>query len=283
MNTRNVILLACAIIGVGIAACVTGLGMKGFNVKALSTSNCVEQEYSFSEPITGIRLKTTSCDVELVRTNEAAARIVSRHSEYLTETAEVRGGVLTLEQKQNKSFDSFFSFNLDFDEKVTVYLPGNEYDSLDIATASGDVSVPSDFKFKTINTATASGTVALLASCGDINIAAASGDVTLGAKSADSVSIATASGKVKLDGTVISGRLAIKTISGDIELDRCDAGEIGIDTTSGEVEGLLLSGKQFSVKTTSGEVEVPGDTAGAGRCEIHTVSGDVELRVAGIV
>ncbi|MBO4914457.1 MAG: DUF4097 family beta strand repeat protein [Oscillospiraceae bacterium] len=283
MKTRNAVLIACAVIGVGIVLCLAGFTMEGFNLKNIGSGNAKQKSYSFSEPFTNVEIGAISCDVAFVKTNENEARIESIHGENIEETAEVKGGVLKLTQKQHKKLTGLFNFNLNTVDKVTVYLPQSEYDSLSISTASGDISVPSDFTFKSVNAATASGQIGILAHCDEINAAAVSGDVTLGGDSAQTVKIATSSGVVELNSIRISGSLNIKTVSGDIELDHSDAGEINIDTTSGEIQGVLLSGKTFSVKTTSGTVRVPANTPGAGSCDIHTVSGDVELSVAGIL
>ena len=88
----------------------------------------------------------------------------------------------------------------------------------------------------------------------------------------------TSTGEIELDDVVLTGEMNLKTSSGDVELNRCDANTMIITTASGDVEGTLLTDKIFYVATNSGDVIVPKSTQG-GMCEVTTSSGDVELEL----
>lgn len=284
MNTRNVLLGACAAAGVGIVLFAAGLRMTGTAfakteltglLPTVSSAQTVEQSYTPDGPFSGVKARTFSGDVKLLRAQDGVSRVESRHGENVTETVTVDGGVLTIrhEQKNGPSFGNSH-------DSVTIYLAADAYDTLSVETASGDVDVPAQFAFQSASVATSSGEVEFAAQCGELTVATVSGDAKVRGVHAQRAVLSSVSGKIELKELTADGDLEIGTVSGDVELHRCDAKQLKITTTSGEVEGTLLSPKAFSVHTTSGKAEVPASVSGAGACEVQTVSGDIELRVA---
>ena len=103
-----------------------------------------------------------------------------------------------------------------------------------------------------------------------------SGDIRAEDMRGTDMDLQTVSGKAEISSAVVSGYLAVKTGSGDISLQECDAQTVYLKSVSGDIKGSLLSGKNFSVKTVSGHIDVPGSSYG-GSCEIVTTSGDAEI------
>lgn len=292
-HTRNILLGACAAAGLGIILFAVGLRMTGAGPVLSSLSSLsslpqlipnelsaaaapVEQSYPITDAFSALKVQTLSSDVELIRASDGATRVESRHGDNVTETVEVTGGVLTVRHEQKHGAASFGGTQ----DRVTIYLAGDAYDKLTVDTASGDVNVPDRFTFSSAAILTASGEVEFAAQCGDLSVTAVSGDVEVRRVHAQHATFSSVSGKVQLKELTVDGDLAANTVSGDVELERCDAGRLKIGTTSGEVEGTLLTPKAFSASTTSGKVDVPASVSGAGACDVRTVSGDIELRVA---
>ena len=67
-------------------------------------------------------------------------------------------------------------------------------------------------------------------------------------------------------------------ISGDVELDACDAASLSIRTNTGDVKGSLLTPKVFDADSPSGKIRLPDERSG-GRCEVRTNTGDIEFRI----
>lgn len=244
MKRRNILLIAGAAVGVGALLIVAAFAMTGFDPQKLQTTNVetVSEDHAFPETISGVDIQTVSSDVRFAASSDGTARVESRHSAQITETVEVKNGILTVRQKQAKQGPKIGIDLSAEDDCLTVYLPGSELDSLSVQTVSGDME--------------------------------------LGGLSAKGASLESVSGELELKELIVSGKLTVGTVSGDVDLDRCDAGEIDIVTVSGEVEGTLLSPKQFDVHTISGKLDVPASESGAARCTISTTSGDVELKLA---
>ncbi|CAN5667202.1 hypothetical protein BH23CHL7_BH23CHL7_12940 [soil metagenome] len=111
-----------------------------------------------------------------------------------------------------------------------------------------------------------------------IDIKAVSADID-GSDLAGDQKYKTVSGDVRLNGA--SGKLSVMTVSGDVRLH--DGGELEIDaaTTSGDltVEATLL--RQLGVRTVSGDVRAQARLQPGARHSVETVSGDLNLVVAG--
>jgi DUF4097 and DUF4098 domain-containing protein YvlB len=85
-------------------------------------------------------------------------------------------------------------------------------------------------------------------------------------------------GDTFLKNVIANEKLYAKRSTGDIRLEKCDAGEILIETDTGDVKGSLLTEKVFIVETDTGSINVPKTTNG-GRCEITTDTGDIKINI----
>ncbi|MBQ2971772.1 MAG: DUF4097 family beta strand repeat protein [Ruminococcus sp.] len=182
--------------------------------------------------------------------------------------------------------------------EVTIFEMKNiAFENLEANSTSGDVGVFGCIT-DTVKVDTTSGTVTVLVcpvkfidlstTSGNIDIKKVSGSESIKAKTTsgnlymwltdcNSLSVESVSGEIDLIDVTVSSLLNAQSTSGDINLENSDANELYIKTTSGDVEGHLLSKKTFVVDTTSGSVEVP-QTYSNSKCEVHTVSGDVEFK-----
>ena len=93
------------------------------------------------------------------------------------------------------------------------------------------------------------------------------------------VIVRSTSGDATLNSVIASGKIKIKSTSGDIRLDGCDANEFDVRSTSGDIEGTLKSDKVFNVHTTSGDINVPSSVEGSGTFSADVTSGDVKISI----
>lgn len=105
-----------------------------------------------------------------------------------------------------------------------------------------------------------------------------SGDIELSDARSKAVEIAAGSGDISLLHVIAEDNIRAESGSGDIKLKNSDAKELWIKSRSGDVYGTLLTDKVFLTDTASGSVSVP-KSAGGGRCEIITASGDIDFTI----
>lgn len=110
---------------------------------------------------------------------------------------------------------------------------------------------------------------------GQVAVRTASGDVEIDGVAA-SVSLTTASGDVH--GRSLTGELTAHTASGDIVLDNV-SGRLTARTASGDVQVNGATLAALSLATASGDIGVDGAPDGSGPYHIETVSGDTRLGV----
>jgi DUF4097 and DUF4098 domain-containing protein YvlB len=72
--------------------------------------------------------------------------------------------------------------------------------------------------------------------------------------------------------------MGIKTSTGNIRLEDCDAETLTLKSDTGSIKGNLLTSKDFYASSDLGKVTVPHSTTG-GRCEIETDTGDINITV----
>lgn len=292
------LIVAGALILVGIVLCIIALALNGFKPFKLGSGTLVEASQTVTEEFSGITVECSDCDVQLLPSSDGSCRIDSKIGQRQKLTVSVKGGVLKVKCEDTRKWYELFGFHFG-STVLKLYLPKEAYEKLTVSTASGDVAVGAPFSFTEASLRTASGELSFTAQAeasltletasGDvtvkglsgeakIQISTASGDIDISRVTCAGCTVNSASGEVDLEDVILSGRMQIHSVSGDVELERCDAGSISIHTTSGDVEGTLLTGKQFKTRTASGDVRVPSDS-GSGACEIKTASGDIEIKV----
>lgn len=150
-----------------------------------------------------------------------------------------------------------------------------------LTTASGELRLDG-LRADRLTVSTTSGDLAAdgLTVAGEAKLIAVSGGIELRNAVCGSLTVSTTSGDLETEDALVDGALNVSTVSGGVELERSDAGSLSLRTTSGDVSARLLTGKRFETATTSGSVRVPGDSAGAGTCQVRTVSGDVRIEIA---
>lgn len=289
-----IVAIVCMILGVVLAG--AALVSVGFRFENLSTVELTHGELTVTEDFSSIDIDTLSADVRVKLSEDDVCRI-----EYATRsdlTYDVTSGTLYV---KTESADPIVYIGIGYvSEYVTLYLPRDTYEALVIYTTSGDTYVfPAFDAVKNAKISSTSGDISFIGTVCEsltvestsgaivirepnaktVRVKTTSGDVTLSAVYAETVSVKTTSGEVELESVMAKETLNISTNSGDINL-YCDAGEIYLESTSGDIEGSICSAKHYIVDTTSGSVRIPPIDQNAGVCEIHTTSGDIEIKTA---
>lgn len=289
---------SCIVVG-GILILIAGI-MTGFDFKKFRTTEYAPKVCVLTEEFSGLNVNVKDADIRIYPSKDESCKVMYQDSTKLIHNVYVENGTLFVTTTDTRTWKDWIGIHWDEELNVSIYLPEAEYASLKLETASGDIDVPADFVFQQAELVTTSGDVGFLGATkekilakstsgevfvkniqdGTVEVESTSGNVELEQISATSVKAGSTSGDVELNQVVASGELLVKTVSGEIELEAVDAENLSLQATSGDVEGTLLSDKQFVTDTTSGEIRVPKSDDSAGICEIKTVSGDIQIRVA---
>ncbi len=318
MSAKIWIAIAIFLVIFGLAAFGWAMWKLGWDFTKLNFSKYETNTYEIYEDFSDISIKTSSADIVFLPSDDDKCKVVCFERQNVKHLVYAADGVLTLNVVDTRAWYEYIGINF-ISEKISVYLPRAEYDSLVIKESTGDINIPNDFQFDSIDISVSTGVVKCSASAlGAVKIESSTGDVCVRGISAGSldISVSTAdvtasdiscdgevkvetssgdaglknitcknlisdgdSGDISLENVIASQRFIIERDTGDVRLRASDAAEIFIETDTGDVCGTLLSGKVFIVDTDTGEKEVPG-TASGGRCEISTDTGDVRISIA---
>lgn len=292
---KKLIITAISLIIIGLTVFTGAFAALGFDFSKLNTLEYTSNTYTPEGEFDKIYIKADTADVEILPSQDGQCKVICEEKETAPHKVWIENGTLRIEVSRKKWYQkiSFISIG---DEKISVYLPSNEYASITVNTDTGDVKLPKDFTFDTIKLDTDTGDISCAAasenlvmtsdtgdvklsgSAGKIRIESNTGDITLSDVAGKKLVLETDTGDVLLKNTVIDGHFEAESDTGDIEFKRFDATSMHIETDTGDVEGTLLSEKVFIVRTDTGDVDVPKSMSG-GKCEIETDTGDVEITI----
>lgn len=289
--TATVLILTGLIIFAGVMT-----AMK-WNFKGLSTVRYETNTHTITEEYKNISVISKTADIVLSPSENGETRVVCYEMENVKHRVSVQNETLTIEVEDDRAWYQHIAINFDT-PKITIYIPKGEYGSLSVESKTGDVKIPSDFSFDSIDVSISTGDVKNYASVtkgikiktttGDIcveNVSAyylelsvTTGDIAVSDIDCKNFLSGAGTGDMKLKNVIAEEKMVIESDTGDITLEKCDAGEIYVKTDTGDVSGSLLSQKVFLCETDTGSVKVPKSDTG-GRCEITTDTGDIKIEI----
>lgn len=289
--TATVLILTGLIIFAGVM-----MAMK-WNFKGLSTVRYETNTHTITEEYKNISVISKTADIVLSPSENGETRVVCYEMENVKHRVSMQNETLTIEVEDDREWYQHIAINFDT-PKITVYIPKGEYGSLSVESKTGDVKIPSDFSFDSIDVSISTGDVKNYASVtkgikiktttGDIcveNVSAyylefsvTTGDIAASDIDCKNFLSGAGTGDMKLKNVIAEEKMVIEADTGDITFKKCDAGEIYVKTDTGDVSGSLLSKKVFLCETDTGSVKVPKSTVG-GRCEITTDTGDIKIEI----
>ncbi len=127
-----------------------------------------------------------------------------------------------------------------------------------------------------------------------LDIDSVSADVELTGVAGSALTLATVSGKLRVDSSAArvdidsvsgdvdftgpAGKAEFETVSGSIRV-RGLGGEIDLETVSGDIDADIGSYRRLDAQTVSGDINVRGTPANDGDIQLESMSGDLQLQL----
>ena len=309
---------------VGLALVLLGLALfaiimtaNHWNFRALSTTSYETNLTPIGENFQNITVQTDTARLCFLPSEDGLARVECYEDIKEKHAVTVENGTLFIRSHNEKKW--YESIGINFGTPtVTVYLPEENYGDLIVTGHTGDVTIPNDFRFESIDIAVTTGSVTCGASAtGNLKLKTSTGDIFVSGISAASLELTVTTGQITaretaceedidirvrtgkavltdvscrnlttsgttgdltLRNVIASGKIEIERSTGTVKLDACDAAALDIETDTGDVTGTLLSEKIFLVETDTGRINVPKTTTG-GKCEIETDTGNIKIEI----
>lgn len=311
------LIIAAVLVAVGLLLFACVMSVFRWDFSRLSTEENRTNTYEITEPFENIKISTQSADLQFAVSEDNTCRVVCYAPEKVTHSVEVVNGTLTVQTTKE-------SWNMEFGilfqtPKVMVYLPQTAYASLSIKETTGNIEIPKDFQFESVDISLSVGDVNFYASCsGTVNMLATTGNIRVKDNAVGALALTTSTGEINVSGVTCQGdltanvttgkltvtdttcknlsadgttgdvslkrllaaeKIKIERSTGDVRFDGADAADLFVKTSTGDVSGTLYSDKIFITESATGDVSVPRTTTG-GVCEITTSTGDIRIEIA---
>ena len=313
---KIILIIATALVGVGIVIGIVGFGLMGGDIMALNMTERITNSYEVDNSFSNVAIESITADIHILPSEDGMCRVDCKETDKLYHTVTVENDTLNIIKRDTRKW--YHHIGIFWGKmEVTVYLPKESYTSLTLNGDTGNVKVSESMSFTTVEITTHTGDVdipskvteslAVSTDTGKINInnarvdslkaTASTGKVTVVNSEANSLTIKTSTGKVYLKDVkcrnihaeTSTGDVAAENVIADVDaVIRCSTGDvklvgfeaqlIDIKTDTGDVYGELLSDKIFTAKTDTGKVNVPRSEAG-GRCDVETDTGNIEFKI----
>ena len=254
-----------------IAIALTGIMIilikdKDFNyINILSYKSELILEKEYKEDIKDFDISSDLSNVTIRKTESDVISIKVYGNKRDEVTTDIKDNTLYIKNDNSTNICLFFCI---MNSKIEIMVPKEEYDNLKIKLVSGDIEL-GDIKFNNINASSKSGDIKLdEATKVDINLV--SGNINF--KEIDNGTIYTTSGNIT--GTTVN-EINAKTISGDIRISNVNKA-CQITATSGNINisNLNILNKS-TLKTISGNVTV--NKSKDIYIEASTISGNINI------
>lgn len=317
-STIIFLIIASVLVVAGIAIFLIVMSINNWDFKNLSTVKLETNSYVIEDDFSNITITTKTANIKFLPSDDDKCTVVCYEEEKLTHNVKAESDTLIVNINDTRKWYDYINIFSASSPEITVYLPIEKLNSLNINGSTGEVDIPSDFTFENIDVTASTGNVKCYASAaGDIKIKVSTGKINIADISATNLSLSVTTGKItaaditcggnvnvdvstgktdlknidcknlssdgdtgdiELTNVIASESFNIKRSTGDVEFEKCDANEIFVKTSTGDIDGSLLSDKIFITQTSTGDIEVPKTTTG-GRCELTTSTGDIEIKI----
>ena len=316
-KTKIWLVIATALVVVGCVIFGGVMTMLQWDFTKLSTVKYETNDYEIDENYKNISIVTDTADIVFMPSQNSKSSIVCREQKNVKHSVTVKDDTLVIAVVDTRKWYEYIGINIGT-PKITVYLPNAEYEKLFIKESTGNVEIPNNFRFESMDISTSTGDVKNDASASEsIKIKTGTGNIRVENISAEALDLSVSTGEItvcdvtcqgdvkihvstgktkltdvacknltssgntgdiSLKNVIATEKFSLERSTGDVKFDGCDAAEISVKTDTGDVTGTLLSEKVFLAETDTGRVEVP-KTATGGRCEITTDTGDIRIKI----
>ncbi len=318
MAKKILLIVAAALIVVGLGLFLTVLAVNHWDFSALGSANRKIVTHQVKEDFRLIQIDTDVADISVLPSEDGTCRVVSNTTAHEAYSVTVANDTLLIQKINWKEWYEFFSFGNQ--SELIVYLPKPAYTSLLISEKTGDVTIPRDLQFESVNIATSTGDVSYGASCSSafITISTSTGDITVENISAWSLDLSVSTGAVTVKNVNCGGDVSIAVRTGKTALEglKCNnltstgrtgrikmtdvvaAARLFVKRSTGDVRFERCDGGSICVETDTGDVTgtllsekvfiTQTDTGSVktpktwdgGKCEITTDTGDIDIEIA---
>lgn len=314
--TKVWLIAAAALILVGCILFAGVMTKLDWDFKKLSTHKYETNTHAVTNSFRHVSITANTADIKFVPTEDDSVSVVCHEDINFKHTVTVENKTLVI--NATKSHKWYHHIGIGFESPtITVYLPAGEYGDLTVRVSTGDITVPIDYTFDSMDVKASTGDVTSFASVvrwakihtttgdislkaitagsldlsvttgdigmktiytGDLRLSVGTGDTKAYYVECDNLISTGTTGDITMRNVMANETISIKRSTGDVIFDRCDAAILSVTTTTGDIMGGLLTPKVFVTDTNTGKVEIPYYAPpSSGLCELTTDTGNIHI------
>ena len=272
------------------AAMLTLSGCSG-NAFFKALRNTTEEAAELPEGFSGIEIESDTADLTFVTSSKGKIEYTTHKK--VTYSTKVEDGILKIKYEDNRRwFEKVFNFG---DSSLAIYLPAGEYSSLSIKQDTGDINIPADYKFGSVDIDLSTGDTKFCASANEsIKIHSSTGNITLENASCgtldtkvstgnthvvnvsvtDGVTISASTGDVSVNNVNCGGKFAVQTSSGKISASNITCSDMTATVSSGDTNLTAIGCVNFAATGNTGDIDMNALIA-SGTIDISRSTGDI--------
>lgn len=283
----------------------------------LSTVKYETNQHEIGENFSNVTLITDTADVVFAPSENGKTSIACYEQKKMKHSVSVQDDTLTIQLVDERKWYDYIGIFWT-SPKITVYLPEGTYGAFSLKSSTGDIEIPKDYQFASMDISASTGEVKNFASVSEkMKIQTSTGCIHVENISAGMMELSVSTGKVTvtdvdcredmtvrvstgkasltnvmcknlisdgdtgdmvLKNTIASEKISIERSTGNIRFEGCDGGELTVETSTGDIKGSLLSEKVIFAQSDTGRVEVPQSTTG-GVCRLTTDTGNIQIEI----
>lgn len=261
------IIVALAMIGVGLIISVSTLAVMDFDLTQVDTMEWETNTYTIEDKFENISIEGREAAVSLVPSEDGSCKVVCTENDKVYNEITVADNTLSIERIDNSKW--YDNIGVTWEQiEITVYLPEEEYEKLSLDNTSGRLTVPADFTFAEADVVNSAGSTSFMADVkGALTVENTSGGVYVGETNVGSLSVSGSSGRVEVFSVCVESDVDVSTTSGGITVTNIECANMSVENSSGSIRiSSITANGNMEVKGTSGsihisETDVNGDMA----------------------
>ena len=162
-STKVWLLTATVLVLLGITIFGGVVMVLGWDLGKLSTASYETNAYEINEKYEGITIVADTADVSFLPSQDGKTSVVCFEEEKIKHKVEVKDGTLFVTAEDTKTWYERIGINF-CSPSITVCLPEGDFGELSVITTTGDVTLPFELSFSSIDVRVSTGKVKCLAS-----------------------------------------------------------------------------------------------------------------------
>lgn len=281
MKTKKWIIAAICFIVAGGIIFVSMMSIINWDFNSLYTTEYITKVYRIDESFKKVLINANESNITFVK-GDSECLVDVKQPAKVGHTVKVQNETLTIEINDTRKWYeqiTVFSFRT---PEITVHLPQDEYESLVINSSTGNIEIPNNFSFKSVDIKASTGDVNCKAAVvGELKIKLSTGDINIENTivgenvTADSISLNVSTGSINVKNLDCGGKVEANVSTGKTNFINIKCNNLISNGSTGDINLKNVdAGKKFTITRSTGDVNFDG--CDADELFITTDTGDVK-------